>query len=184
LIQSHLSKWQTNKYFLSRTNSSWLRPILRALWPTTICRLLSVIFTALLIMFREKLINLYELPFAKIIILSDSIAEVIINENVEMTLLMVKQYHEFLLSHLVSPFSLLINKVNAYTYDFDAQINLATLKEINAMAVVAYSRSTKISTEYLKSSVPRDKDWNLKIYSNRDEALNWLHLEQEKLTIL
>ncbi|SFD70549.1 hypothetical protein SAMN02745724_05243 [Pseudoalteromonas denitrificans DSM 6059] len=36
------------------------------------------------------------------------IAEVIINENVEMTLVMVKQYHEFLLSNLVSPFSLLI----------------------------------------------------------------------------
>jgi len=132
-------------------------------------------------MFREKLINLYDLPFAKIIILSDSIAEVIINENVEMTLVMVKEYHEFLLSHLVSPFSLLINKVNSYTYDFDAQLNLATLTEINAMAVVAYTRSTKISTEYLNSSVPREKDWNLKIFSNRDEGLNWLHLEQEKI---
>jgi len=124
---------------------------------------------------------LYELPFAKIIILSDSIAEVIINENVEMTLAMVEQYHEFLLSHLVSPFSLLINKINAYTYDFDAQVNLATLKEINAMAVVAYTRSTKISTQYLNSSVPRKRDWNLNICSNRDEALNWLRVEQENL---
>ena len=86
--------------------------------------------------------SLYELAFAKIIILSDSKAEVIINENVEMILAMVKQYHEFLLSNLVSLFSLLINKVNTYTYDFDAQVNLATLKEINVMAVVAYTRST------------------------------------------
>ena len=98
-----------------------------------------------------------------------------------MTLVMVKQYHDFLLSHLVSPFSLLINKVNAYTYDFDAQVNLATLKEINAMAVVAYTHSTKISTEYLTSSVPRKVEWKLKIYSNREEALNWLKLEQENL---
>jgi len=95
-----------------------------------------------------------------------------------MTLVMVKQYHEFLLSHLVSPFSLLINKVNTYTYDFDAQINLATLKEIHVMAVVAYTRTTKISTEYLLTSVPREKDWNLRIFSNRDEALNWLKMEQ------
>ncbi|MCL1065159.1 hypothetical protein MK852_24070 [Shewanella benthica] len=99
-----------------------------------------------------------------------------------MTLAMVKQYHEFLLSHLVSPFSLLINKVNAYTYDVDAQVNLATLEEINAMVVVAYTRSTKISTEYLTSSVPRSVEWKLKIYSNRDEALNWLRLEQDNLT--
>jgi len=131
--------------------------------------------------FREKLINLYELPFAKIIILSDSIAEVIINENIEMTLAMVNQYHDFLLSHLNSPFSLLINKLNTYTYDFEAQMNLATLTEINAMAVVAYSRSTTISTEYLKSLVPRDIDWNLNIFSNREEAINWLRLEQDKL---
>ena len=136
---------------------------------------------AILIKFREKLIKLHELPFAKIIILSDSIAEVIINEHVEMTLAMVNKYHEFLLSHLVSPFSLLINKVNAYTYDFDAQVNLATLKEINAMAVVSYTRSTKISTEYLTSLVPRKVVWKLKIFTNRDEALNWLKLEQGSL---
>jgi len=132
-------------------------------------------------MFKEKLIKSYELPFAKINILSDSIAEVIINEGVEMTLAMVEQYHEFLLLHLVSPFSLLINKINSYTYDFDAQKNLATLKEINAMAVVAYTHPTKISTVYLNATVPREIDWNLKIYSNRDEALNWLQLEQDNL---
>jgi len=54
-----------------------------------------------------------------------------------MTLDMVEEYHAFLLAHLVSPFSLLINKINSYSYNFDAQINLATLKEIKAMAVVA-----------------------------------------------
>lgn len=98
-----------------------------------------------------------------------------------MTLAMVNQYHEFLLSHLVSPFSLLINKINAYTYDFDAQVNLATLKEINAMAVVSYTRPSKISTEYLTSLVPRKVAWKLKIFTNRDEALNWLKLEQGSL---
>ena len=45
-----------------------------------------------------------------------------------MTLNMVEEYHAFLLKHLVSPFSLLINKINSYTYSFDAQVNLATLK--------------------------------------------------------
>jgi len=95
-----------------------------------------------------------------------------------MTLEMVEQYHAFLLSHLVSPFSLLINKINSYTYSFDAQVNLATLKEINAMAVVAYTRRSEISTEYLKSTVPRKISWNLNIYNNREDALNWLQLQQ------
>ncbi len=121
--------------------------------------------------------DLHELPFAKIIILRDDIAEVMINDGVRMNEEMVEQYHDFLLSHLRAPFSLLINKINSYTYDFHAQENLATLKEINAMAVVAYNRVTKITTETL-ASYPRDVKWNLEIFSNRDDALAWLLSEQ------
>ena len=121
--------------------------------------------------------DLYELPFAKIIILRDDIAEVMINDGVELDVNMVEQYHDFLLTHLQAPFSLLINKVNSYTYDFQAQAKLATLEEINAMAVVAYNRITEITTQTL-ASYPREIEWNLKIFSNRDDALAWLISEQ------
>ena len=124
--------------------------------------------------------DLYELPFAKIIILRDDIAEVMINEGVEMDEEMVDQYHDFLLSHLRAPFSLLVNKVNAYTYNFQAQVKLATLKEINAMAVVAYNRVTKIATETM-ASYPRDDQWKLIVFSDRDAALAWLLSEQDKV---
>jgi hypothetical protein len=124
--------------------------------------------------------NLYELSFAKIIVLRDDIAEVIINDAVVMNAAMVEQYHAFLRSILTSPFSLLINKINAYTYDFEAQLELATIGEINAMAVVAYSRITELTTETL-ASYPRSKKWNLQIFMNRDDALAWLLLEQDKI---
>jgi len=124
--------------------------------------------------------NLYELSYAKIIVLQDDIAEVIINDAVVMNAVMVEQYHEFLRSILTSPFSLLINKINSYTYDFDAQTELATIGEINAMAVVAYSRITELATESL-ASYPRSKKWNLQIFMNRDDALAWLELEQKKI---
>jgi len=117
--------------------------------------------------------NLHELSFAKIIILHDNIAEVIVDEGIVMDLRMVDEYHKLLLTHLVAPFSLLINKVNSYTYDFQAQTKLANLEEIDAMAVVAYNRVTQITTETL-ASYPRSKQWNLKVFSNRDEALKWL----------
>ncbi len=123
--------------------------------------------------------NLYELHFAKIIILHEDIAEVLINDGVDMNVKMVDEYHDFLLSHLRAPFSLLINKVNPYSYDFHAQQKLATLKEINAMAVVAYNRMTEITTESL-ISFPRQVKWNLKMFSNRDEALIWLIAEQSE----
>jgi hypothetical protein len=124
--------------------------------------------------------NLYELPFAKIIILREDIAEVIVNDGVEMDTKMVDEYHEFLLSHLNPPFSLLINKINSYSYDFEAQMQLATLKEINAMAVVSYRRTTDISTEMLTNNVPRDTEWNLQIFQDREKALAWLFSEQKK----
>ena len=124
--------------------------------------------------------NLYELSFAKIIVLRDDIAEVIINDAVVMNAAMVEQYHEFLRSILTSPFSLLINKINAYTYDFEAQLELATIGEINAMAVVAYNRITELTTESL-ASYPRSKKWNLQIFMNRNDALAWLLLEQKKI---
>ena len=122
--------------------------------------------------------ELHELPFAKIIVLRDDIAEVMINDGVIMDIAMVEQYHDFLLTHLRAPFSLLVNKVNAYSYDFDAQEKLATLKEINAMAVVAYNPVTEITTETL-ASYPRNVKWNLRVFSNRDDALAWLLSEQE-----
>ena len=121
-----------------------------------------------------------DLSFATIIKLREDIAEVIINEGVEMDLDMVNQYHEYLLSHFDAPFSLLINKVNSYSYTFEAQMALATLKEINVMAVVVYSRAAKFSTEDLEAR-PRPIDWNMNIFSNRDEALTWLKLNQDTL---
>ncbi|KGJ97355.1 hypothetical protein [Colwellia psychrerythraea] len=94
---------------------------------------------------------------------------------------MVHQFHDFLLGHLVSPFSLLINKVNAYSYNFDAQVNIGNLTEIHAIAVIAYQNASHLNTEYLAKSVPRAVAWNVSIHSNRDEALNWLQLEQARL---
>ena len=118
--------------------------------------------------------DLYELQFGKIIILQDDIAEVIINDGIEMDLAMVETYHDFLIDHLVSPFSLLINKINAYTYNFEAQKKIATLPEIKAMAIVAYNRMTEHSTQAL-INFPRDNRWNVQIFNQRDKALNWLH---------
>ncbi|MDD2916194.1 MAG: hypothetical protein PHP70_12850 [Gallionella sp.] len=123
--------------------------------------------------------DLHELRFGKIILLSSNTAEVIINDGVEMNEAMVNEYHEFLIAHLHAPFSLLINKINSYSYDFAAQASLATIKEIKAMAVVSYSRISVQATESL-AAFPREVDWNINIFSNREAALQWLESEQER----
>tara|TARA_R110002050_G_scaffold80801_4_gene172821 strand:+ start:2036 stop:2293 length:258 start_codon:yes stop_codon:yes gene_type:complete len=66
------------------------------------------IFALNLIIFIEM--KSHRLSFGEIIILKDNLAEVIINEGVLMDIKIVEDYHQFLLTHLKAPFSLLINK--------------------------------------------------------------------------
>ena len=47
------------------------------------------------------------------------------------------------------------------------------------MAVVVYNTVTRSTTERL-SAFPRSTDWNLKIFTGREEALTWLKEEQKK----
>lgn len=123
--------------------------------------------------------NIYELPFARIILLQEDIAEVLINDGVEMGAGMVDQCHDFLRSHLRCPFSLLVNNSNSHSYSHAAQEKLATLEEINAMAMVAYNQVAQFAAETL-ATYPRDHEWDMKIFSNREDALEWLVLEQDK----
>jgi len=125
--------------------------------------------------------DLHTLSFAQITILRDDIAEVVVNEGIEMNIDMVNEYHTFLLKHLKAPFSLLINKIYSYSYDFLAQRNLAELKEIHSMAVVSYTSTSKQSTLALADGIVRDIPWNLKIFHDKDSALHWIESQQNKL---
>ena len=118
--------------------------------------------------------KVHQLSFGEITILNPNLAEVIISEGIVMDLAMVGQYHAFLLKHLQSPFSLLINKKFSYTYTFEAQKEIASLDAIDAMAVVTETFATKMATKFL-ISMNEDNDWNIKLFRKRDEALDWLN---------
>ena len=86
---------------------------------------------------------------------------------------MVGEYHDFLLKEMSHPFAVLINKKNSYTYTFDAQRHLGTLPELRAIAVLAYNDMTVKTTQGL-IAIPRDISWTIKIFNQRDVALQWL----------
>jgi hypothetical protein len=123
--------------------------------------------------------EVHELGFGKIIRLDEDIAEVIIDRGIEMDLAMVNEYHNFLITHLKAPFSLLINKVNPYTYTFAAQRKLATIPQIRTMAVVTHNPIAEKMTLSLVR-IPRDRDWNIKLFRDRDLALQWLRDDRDK----
>jgi len=122
----------------------------------------------------------FDLKFGCVNILQEDIAEVVINEGVELDHQMVDVYHTFLLKHLNPPFSLLVNKHYAYSYTFDAQKKLATLPQINAIAVVVYNQKTYAATDSV-IDFPREVDWKVQIFKERQTALSWLQQEQNQL---
>lgn len=115
-------------------------------------------------------------------VLAPDLAEIIVNEGVILTNAMVTEYHEWIERDLADPCMLLINKVNAYTYEFEAQTRLATLPKIQAMAVVSYTRASAGTTQLL-SQFPRSQPWNLRIFSSRDDALRWLDHQRKTARI-
>ncbi|GAB1855877.1 hypothetical protein MHTCC0001_07120 [Flavobacteriaceae bacterium MHTCC 0001] len=123
----------------------------------------------------------YLLSFGKIVVLSDNIAEVIVNEGVVFDEKMVAEYHGFLLERLRAPFSLLINKKNSYSYTFKAQQIVANLPEIDMMAVVMGSSAGLMSTETLMK-INESNHWNIKLFKRRSQALHWL-LERVKVRV-
>tara|TARA_R110000868_G_scaffold62922_3_gene189865 strand:+ start:770 stop:1177 length:408 start_codon:yes stop_codon:yes gene_type:complete len=125
----------------------------------------------------------HSLGFAKIVLLANNLAEVIIDQGIVMNLAMVNQYHEFLTKHLQAPFSLLINKKNEYSYDFNAQMKIANIPQINAMAVVTYTRDSEFTTQLLSETIYRQTAWNMKMFPQREMALEWLEYQQQQLRL-
>jgi len=113
------------------------------------------------------------LKMGRIIRLSDDIAEVIVDEGVVIDSDMVREYHTWIQENLNDPCMLLINKTHPYTYTFQAQKEIATLDQIQAMAVVVYNRISEVTTRDL-ASFPREHQWNIQIFDSRHDALLWL----------
>jgi len=125
--------------------------------------------------------KVYRLSFGTIITINDHLAEVIIDEGVELDEHLVDAYHDFLLSHLKAPFSLLINKKNSYSYTFEAQKVIGSLNEIDNMAVLVGTLGSTLATKTIISLKGRD---NIKIFVTRKEALDWLINQQNKKTAI
>ena len=117
--------------------------------------------------------EIHTLSFCNVIIINSQLAEVIVTEGEVIDLDKVAEYHNFILDKLSSPFSLLINKIHAYTYTFEAQKHIGQLKEIKALAIVAPTSGALMSTKILLH-INGEVQHIIKLFKIRDEALDWL----------
>ena len=113
------------------------------------------------------------LPFADIVVLKPNIAELVVFSGIELTSGMVQEYQQVLVKHLKQPIGLLINKRNAYTYSFSAQMEIGLAKEIRATAILVERESSVLVMQSIKG-MPDHTQWNMDIFFERDAALTWL----------
>ena len=127
---------------------------------------------------------MHRLSFGYITLLSENIAEVVVNQGVIMTLEEVDEYDYFLKCHFNGSFVLLINKINQYTYTFEAQLTIASLSGIKAMAIITYNQESDHITSKLANTRKND-NWNIKKFSGLElgfqSGITWL--EQELLNV-
>lgn len=115
----------------------------------------------------------YKLSFGSIFILRNDLAEVIVDEGVEMNVDQAKEYLNFLYMHLEAPFSLLLNKKNSYSYTFEAQKLIVSNDKIKKLAVVVGSTGALMASETLLS-LKQNGNWHTEFFRTREEAVLWL----------
>jgi len=119
----------------------------------------------------------HRLSFAYFNILSDNILEVVVDDGIEMTLEMVEECHDFINAHFTDEFGMLINRVNNYTYTYEAKLSLASYEKLKAIAFVYYSHDSKEVTKQLSQTRISD-EWNCRIFSGLElgwqQAYEWL----------
>jgi len=128
----------------------------------------------------------HQLSFAKINILTEQVAEVIVNKDVIVSLEMSEEYDRALAEIFSNNFALLVNKINHYDFSFEAKLSMASHDNLKAIAVVIYDNESKKSVEKLAALRQLD-GWNVKVFDGLNlgwqDGLDWLHDELKRATL-
>jgi hypothetical protein len=122
--------------------------------------------------------------FGLINIISIDIAEIIVDEGLEVTLEIVEEYDAILAQNFSGNYAVLINKINSYRYAFEALLTIGSAENQKAAAIISYGVESEQQTIDLKA-LRRIDNLNIKEFSGlnlgRASAIKWLN---EQLTVV
>lgn len=124
----------------------------------------------------------HRLSFGYFTLLAENIVEVIIDDDIELSLEMVEECDQFFKAHIFGEFGMLINRINEYSYSYEARLSIGSYQGLKAIAFVYYTDECKKLVEGLNAARAYD-NWNSQLFSGLElgwqQALTWL--EQELL---
>ena len=116
--------------------------------------------------------------FGQINLIAPNIAEVIINNNIEITLEIVDEYDALMAKHFTQNYALLVNRINSYSFSYEALLCVASAQNLKALALINYRAENEQQTQNLKSARHMD-NLNIKEFSGlelgRENAIKWLN---------
>ncbi|MFV0389887.1 MAG: hypothetical protein ACK5NT_14170 [Pyrinomonadaceae bacterium] len=115
----------------------------------------------------------FELPFALIHSIEDSILEIVFCEAIEIDMDMVTKLHKVLESFCTNEVCILVNNINEFNYSFEAQMNIFDLEKIVAVSFVCYTKNSHRAVEAMLN-LPRKNEPNAKIFYEYREGIEWL----------
>jgi len=122
----------------------------------------------------------HKLSFCSVNVLNDAIAEVIVYKDVKISMEMVEEYEALLSQQFLGDFGLLVNKINAYDFSFEAKLSIGSHVNLKAIAVINYNEKSELVTKEI-SAIRKIDGWNLKSFSGLDlgwqQGFEWLTKE-------
>tara|TARA_R110001583_G_scaffold177813_1_gene333460 strand:- start:116 stop:526 length:411 start_codon:yes stop_codon:yes gene_type:complete len=122
----------------------------------------------------------HRLSFGYFTLLAENIVEVTIDEGIELSLEMIEECDIFFKAHIFGDFGMLINRINEYTYSYEAQLTIGSYQGLKAIAFVYYSEKSKNIVEEVNFTRAPD-NWNSCIFSGLElewqQAFQWLQHE-------
>ena len=115
--------------------------------------------------------------FGQIKLIAPNIAELIINQNIVVTLELMEEYDALMSRHFNESYGVLVNRLNNYSYTFEALLCIGSAKNLKAAAVINYGHANEEQIKGL-AAVRQMDDLNIKEFSGlelgRDNAISWL----------
>lgn len=128
----------------------------------------------------------HRLDFAYLTILPNNIIEVVIDEDILLSIEHVEEGHKCLKATMTEGYSLLINNIHTFEVTFEAKLTMASHEELKAIAFVYYTQENKAEIESI-IELRKVDGWNVKIFSGLEmgwqEAHHWLEQEMNILKV-
>lgn len=122
--------------------------------------------------------------FGQIEFISENIIEIIIKQNLEITLESMDEYEDLMSKYVSGNYAVLVNRINRYSFTFEAMLCVGSAENLKAAAIISYDNNNEPHTENLKSIRHMD-NLNIKEFSGlelgREKAIKWL--EEQLVTI-